>query len=561
MGAGHRQSDDGKETQMKATASSPRPEAFDPARASVTEENGEQHARQEAGVSATNKWLVALAVILPTVLEVVDGTIVNVALPHIQGSLNASVDEVAWVVTSYLVANGVVIPMTGWLSGLFGRKQFFLLCIVLFTISSFLCGSAPNLPLLIFFRIIQGASGAAMFPLSQAILFETFPPKEHGIAMAVWGIGAMFGPIAGPLMGGWITDHYSWRWAFYVNVPLGALAFFLAWAFIHDPSYAKRTIRQIDYMGLWLLVVGLCCLQIVLDRGERADWFDATWVWVCSGISLVTLTALIGWELRTRAPIIDLRLLTNRNFAVGTFLHFMMGLILYAPLLLQPFYVQTFMGYDAISAGLIMTPGGIGTLIMMPMVGLLLNRVDARWLLFLGMGASCYSLLMMADVVTLETSMWQFIVPRLVWGLGMGFFFVPLSTASLGMIQKERMGDASALFNLMRNIGGSVGIALAVTLLSRRAQFHQNSLVGHITPYDPQAVDRFTYLRQGLMLSGADPVTAQTQAGQLIYMEVQRQSALMAFQDAFWLIGIIALACIPLVFLMRKFKGGMVVGH
>jgi len=546
---------------MTAIASNAQPAAFDPSHTSVAEEDTEKYEQQEAAHPTTNKWLVALAVILPTVLEVVDGTIVNVALPHIQGSLNASVDEVAWVLTSYLVANGVVIPLTGWLSGLFGRKQFFLLCIIVFTISSFLCGSAPNLPLLIFFRIIQGASGAAMFPLSQAILLETFPPKEHGIAMAVWGIGAMFGPIAGPLMGGWITDHYSWRWAFYINVPLGVLAFFLAWAFVYDPSYVKRTLDRIDYMGLWLLVVGLCCLQIVLDRGERADWFDATWVWVCSGISIVTLVTLIGWELRITEPIVDLRLLVNRNFAVGTFLHFMLGLILYAPILLQPFYVQTFMSYDAINAGLIMTPGGIGTLIMMPLVGLLMNRVDARWLLFLGMGVTCYSLLMMADVITLETSMWQFIIPRLVWGIGMGFFFVPLTTAALGTIPREKMGDASALFNLTRNIGGSVGIALAVTLLSRRAQFHQHNLVGHITPYDPQAADRFTYLWQGLMLSGADAATAQTQAGQLIYMEVQRQSALMAFQDTFWLIGVVALVCLPLIFFMRKFKGGMVVGH
>jgi len=509
---------------------------------------------------ATNKWLVAVAVILPTILEVLDTTVVNVALPHIQGSLNAGVDEVAWVLTSYLIANGIVIPLTGWLSGLLGRKLFFLLCITLFTLSSFLCGSAPNLPLLVLFRLLQGASGAAMIPLSQAILMETFPPRQHGLATAVWGFGVMFAPIVGPLLGGWITDNYTWRWAFYINVPLGFLAFALTWAFVHDPAYVKRAMATIDYLGLALLVIGLGCLQLVLDRGQRADWFAATWVQICTGMCVVALITFIVWELRTAEPILHFRLLATRTYAVGVLLHGLLGFCLYSSLMLQPLYAQTLMGYDALNAGVLVAPGGVGTLLMMPVVGLLMNRVDVRLLVALGMGVTSYGVLMMSHFA-LTSSPWHLIWPRIVWALGMAFFFVPLSAAALGIIPKERMGDASALFNLTRNIGGSVGIALAVTLLSRRAQFHQYILISHVTPNDPEAVDRFTSLWQGLVFSGSDPVIAHEQATGLIYSEVLRQSLLMSFLDTFWLIGVISLACVPLVLLMREFRGGIAVGH
>jgi DHA2 family multidrug resistance protein len=511
-------------------------------------------------IPATNKWLVAAAVIVPTILEVVDGTVVTVAMPYIQGSLNAGVDEVAWVLTSYLVANGIVIPLTGWLSGLFGRKRFFLICIVLFTLSSFLCGAALNLPMLIFFRLVQGASGAAMIPLSQAILLETFPPEEHGLAMAVWGIGVMFAPIVGPVLGGWITDNYTWRWAFYINVPLGTLGFALTWLFVHDPTYVKRAVATIDYLGLGLLIIGIGGLQIVLDRGERADWFAATWVWVMSGMAGVALVVFIFWELRHTAPIVDFRLLGNRSYAMGIVLNTLLGFVLYSSVMLQPLYAQTLMGYDALNAGVMMAPGGFGTLLTMPLVGVLMNRLDARWLLVVGMAVTDYSMVMMSHL-TLDISMWHLTWPRIVWGLGMGFYFVPLSAVAIGVVSKEKMGDASALFNLMRNLGGSVGVALAVTLLSRRAQFHQHILVSHITANDPETTQMFAYVWQGLILSGSDAVTAQAQAGRLLYGEVQRQALLMAFLDDFWLIGVVSLACVPLVFLMRRFTGGMAVGH
>jgi DHA2 family multidrug resistance protein len=510
--------------------------------------------------SATNKWLVAAAVIVPTILEVVDGTVVTVVMPHMQGSLNAGVDEVTWVLTSYLVANGIVIPLTGWLSALFGRKRFFLLCIALFTLSSFLCGAATNLPLLIAFRLVQGASGATMIPLSQAILLETFPRQEHGMAMAVWGVGVMFAPIVGPVLGGWITEHYTWRWAFYINVPLGVLAFVLTSAFVHDPPYVKRSLAVIDYVGLGLLTLGIGGAQLVLDRGERADWFAATWVWVTSSLAAAALAAFILWELRHAAPIVDFRLLKSRNYAMGIVLHTVLGFVLYSSVTLQPLYAQILLGYDALNAGVMMMPGGFGTLLTMPLAGVLMNRLDARWLLLLGMTVTNYSLLLMSHL-TLEVSMWQLSWPRIIWGLGMGFYFVPLSAAAIGAVNKEKMGDASALFNLMRNLGGSIGVALAVTLLSRRAQFHQHVLVSHVTPYHPQAMERLARLWQGLVQAGADPVTAQTQAQQLIYLEAQRQSVTMAFLDSFWLIGILSLACAPLVFLMRKFTGGMTIGH
>jgi len=516
--------------------------------------------QERHGEPAANKWLVAVAVIVPTILEVVDGTVVTVAMPYIQGSLNAGVDEVAWVLTSYLVANGIVIPLTGWLSALFGRKRFFLLCIALFTVSSFLCGAATNLPLLIFFRLVQGASGAAMIPLSQAILLETFPPKEHGMAMAMWGIGVMFAPIIGPVLGGWLTDHYSWRWAFYVNVPLGALGFLLTSAFVHEPAYVKRTLPSIDYLGLGLLTLGIGGAQIVLDRGERADWFAAAWVWWMSGAAGVALVAFIIWELRHAAPIVDFRLLRSRTYAVSLVLNTLLGFVLYSSVTLQPLFAQMLMGYDAVSAGIMMAPGGLGTLLTMPLVGVLMNKIDARWLLAVGMAVTSYSIVMMSHV-TLDIAMWQMSWPRIVWGLGMGFYFVPLSAVAIGSVNKEKMGDASALFNLMRNLGGSVGVALAVTLLSRRAQFHQHILTSHISPYDPQTRAQFSYIWKGLVQSGTDPVTAHSQAGQLIYLEVQRQSLLMASLDNFWIIGMVSLVCVPLVFVMRKFRGGATIGH
>lgn len=519
-----------------------------------------EHVEVDHQVVAANKWLVAIAVIVPTVLEVVDSTVVTVALPHIQGSLNASVDEIAWVVTSYLVANGIVIPLTGWLSSLFGRKQFFLICIALFTLSSFLCGAAINLPMLIIFRLVQGASGAAMIPLSQAILLETFPPKEHGMAMAMWGIGVMFAPIIGPVLGGWLTDHYSWRWAFYINVPLGALGFVLTSAFVHDPPYVKRVFSAIDYLGLGLLTVGIGGAQIVLDRGERADWFAEAWVWWMSGTACVALLTFVIWELRHAAPIVDFRLLRDRTYTVCLALNTVLGFVLYSSLTIQPLFAQMLLGYDAVSAGIMMAPGGIATLFMMPLVGALMNKMDARWLLAVGMAVTSYSIVMVSHL-TLDVAMWQLSWPRVVWGLGMGFYFVPLSTVAIGVVSKEKMGDASALFNLMRNLGGSAGVALAVTLLSRRSQFHQHILTSHISLYDHQTREQFSYLWKGLVQSGIDPLSAQSQAGQLIYMEVKRQSLLMAFLDNFWIIGMAALTCVPLVFLMRKFKGGATVGH
>lgn len=521
-----------------------------------------ENLRSESVTTPTpNKWLVAAAVIVPTTLEMVDTTVVNVALPHIQGNLNASVDEVAWVLTSYLIANGVVIPLTGWLSGLWGRKRFFLTCIVLFTLSSFLCGAAPNLPFLVLCRTLQGASGAALIPLSQAILLETFPPEEHGVAMAVWGIGVMVAPIIAPLFGGWITDNYSWRWAFYINVPLGGVALLLAAAFIVDPSYLRRAQGATDYLGLALLIVGLVCLQLVLDRGERADWFAAIWVWVCTAVGVAAVIAFVFWELRTAGPIVDFRLLTNRTYAIGTMLHTVMGFVLYSSIMLQPLFAQTLMGYDALTAGYMLLPGGFCTLLMMPLVGVFMHKFDPRVVLTLGMGVTSVAVLLMSWRFTLDAGMWQLIQPRIVWGIGMGFFFVPLSAVTLGAISKEKMGYASALFNLMRNIGGSCGIALAVTLLGRRAQVHQHILVEHVSLYNPEAVERLRLLWQGLMLRGVDSVTAQAQAGHLLYGEVQRQALMMAFLDNFWLIGLIALACLPLILLMRKASGVVVAGH
>src|SRR5512138_1779924 len=333
-----------------------------------------------------NKWLITITVMLPTIMEIIDTSVANVALPHMQGSLNAGTDEVAWVLTSYLVSNAVVLPMTGWLSRLFGRKRFLITCIVLFTIASFLCGAAPNLEVLILFRIIQGAAGGALIPISQAILMETFPPHQRGMAMAIFGIGAMFGPIIGPALGGWITDNLNWRWIFYINLPIGIVAVIMAAYFIFDPQYLKRAGKMsIDYAGLGLLTVGLGALQVVLDKGQQDDWFNSSFIVTCAIVSVISLLLLVRVELMHEHPIVNLRLFKSLSFSAGNLIMFVVGFCLYSSIMLIPLFLQTLMGYSATDAGMVMAPGGVATLITMPFVGAALAKRDGRKIVFLGL--------------------------------------------------------------------------------------------------------------------------------------------------------------------------------
>jgi DHA2 family multidrug resistance protein len=503
-----------------------------------------------------NKWLITITVMLPTIMEIVDTSVANVALPHMKGSLNAGTDEITWVLTSYLVSNAVILPMTGWLSRMFGRRRFLITCIVLFTIASFLCGAAPNLGFLVFFRILQGAAGGALIPNSQAILMETFPPKEQGMAMAIFGIGAMFGPIIGPALGGWVTDQLTWRWIFYINIPIGVIAVTMAAFFIFDPPYMKRARGQtIDYWGLTLLVLGLGTLQVVLDKGQREDWFDSSFITTFAIVSVVCLVLLVIVEKRHPHPIINLRLFRIVSFSAGNFLMFIFGFCLYSAIMLIPLFLQTLMGYDATLAGMVLAPGGVATLITMPFVGKALQRIDGRWIVLTGLSIGAIAMFMMQGF-NLQASYWDFAWPRIVLGFGLGMIFVPLTTVTLAAIPKEEMGNATGMFNLLRNMGGSVGIAISATLLARFSQLYQNVLVAHVNPYNPTAQQGLAGAAQAAVARGVHPATADQTALALVYRMVERQAGMLSYNHIFWILGIAFLAVIPFLLLLRRAKPG-----
>jgi DHA2 family multidrug resistance protein len=517
------------------------------------------------GRPEVNKWLITVAVMAGTFMEIIDTTVVNVALPHMAGSLSAGVDEATWVLTAYLVSNAVVLPITGWLSALFGRKRFLMICLVLFTVASMLCGSAPNLESLIVFRVFQGIGGGALQPISQAILLESFPVQERGMAMAVWGIGVIFAPIVGPLLGGWITDNLSWRWAFYINLPIGILSLIMTALFIFDPDYIKKQrAGSIDYIGLGFLVVGLGCLQVVLDKGEREDWFSSAFIVRLAIMSIAALILLIYWELKTRHPVVDLRLFKERNYAAGTTIFFFFGFVLYGSIMLLPLYLQTLMGYDATLAGWALAFGGVGSLMILPIVGRLTQVIDGRWLVGIGLLINALAVYMMSNYNT-QVDFFTAWFPRFIQGIGLGTTFVSLTTLTMSRISQEKMGNATGIFNLMRNLGGSFGIATATTFLYRRAQFHQTRLVEHLTPLNlPFQVWQH---RISEALPSLPPNWHWWQFKEpmgALYMEVQRQAQMLSFCDDYWFFTIVFLALLPLVFLMRrppKEAEGPVMGH
>ncbi|MDO8588430.1 MAG: DHA2 family efflux MFS transporter permease subunit [Armatimonadota bacterium] len=505
--------------------------------------------------------IVALSVMLATFMEVLDTTVVNVSLPHISGNLSATIDETTWVITSYLVSNAIVLPATGWLSRVFGRKKFYMTCVAAFAVASFLCGLAPSLPWLVFFRVLQGLCGGALQPISQAILLESFPLRKRGMGMAIFGIGVVFAPIIGPTLGGWITDNFTWRWIFYINIPVSVLSLTLTEMYIVDPPYLRRGVTKVDYAGLGLLAVGIGALQIVLDNGQRKDWFETSWITQLSIIAVVCLIALVVWERRAEHPIIDLSVFKARNFAPGALLIFMLGIALYGSLVLLPIFLQNLLGYTAMQSGLAMSPGGIGTLIFMPLVGYLVGKRDARYLIIFGLAMMSTSMFMMSHY-NLQISFWHAMYPRIVMGMGLAFLFVPIATATFAFTPREQMGTSTGLFNLMRNVGGSFGIAGVTTMLARRAQFHQSRLGEHITGYNPFVQEAMRKSVAALVAHGQSYWLAQKQALGLAYFGVLRQAALMSFVDCFRLLGVIMLVLIPVVFIMRRPpRHGPATGH
>ncbi|HEX4209306.1 MAG TPA: DHA2 family efflux MFS transporter permease subunit [Candidatus Binataceae bacterium] len=497
----------------------------------------------------SNKWLIAIAVMLATIMEVLDTTIANVALLHIRGSLSAGVDEAAWVLTSYIVANAIIIPLTGWCGAYFGRKRYFLFSIILFVGSSLFAGASPNLQTLIVCRILQGIGGGAMMPLSQAILMETFPPEEQAVAMSVWGLGMMLGPVMGPLLGGWITDNYSWRWIFYVNVPVGTIAALMVATFVHDPSYIRRTIKSIDWWGLCYLSVGVACIQIMLDKGERLDWFSShliTWLTILGALG--TLFFIIR-ELTAKEPIVDLRVLHNRTFAVGTLFTTVIMFAMYGTYILIPLYCQQIAGYTPLMAGMVLSIQSFATFASIVLAGRLFNRFDPRVMVAIGCLLGGYGSWAMAHFYT-GIDFWNIALPGIYRGIGSGLIFIPLSTISLGAVSKEEMGTASGLFNMVRTIGGSIGIAILIAMLSSHAQIHQSYLSARVDTFSFGLWSRSHPAASGVMTQldrhGHSPILG------MLYVEMQRQATVMAFLDDFRLIAYIFFILTPLAFVMRR---------
>jgi len=506
-----------------------------------------------------NPWVIALTVMLATFMEVLDTSIANVALPHIAGSLSAGVDESTWVLTSYLVSNAIVLPLTGWFSRLFGRKRFYMACVVVFIVSSLLCGFAPSLPLLVFFRVLQGAGGGGLQPVSQAILVESFPREKQGMGMAVYGMGVVVAPIIGPTLGGWLTDNYSWRWIFFINIPVGLLSLFLTAMLIFDPPHlsgngngngsSKRV--HIDYIGLGLLSVGLGFLQVVLDKGQRDDWFGSHFIVWCTAACAAGLIGSIFWELRQKEPMVELHLFKDRNFATATLLMFALGVVLYGSTVLLPVMLQTLVGYTAQLSGLVLSPGAIVTLVTLPLVGWLLARYQARWLVIFGLVFLAFGTMKLTSL-SLAAGFWTFVLLWMISRGALAFLFVPINVTAFSFVPKERMNSATGLINLARNIGGSVGISLVMTLQARLAQKHQTDLVSHLTPLNPNYLQALHGAAAIARTHGSDVASAAQQAQGMLYGELLRQANMLAFIDVFWILGVICLAMIPLMFLIKS---------
>ncbi len=509
-----------------------------------------------------NPWIIAVAVMLGTFMEVLDTTVVNVSLRHIAGSLSATIDEATWALTAYLVANAIVLPLTGWLGNMFGRKRVLMTSIAGFTIASVACGVAPNLPMLIIFRIIQGATGGGLQPLSQAIMLEAFPPQDRGKAMAFWGLGIVVAPMLGPVLGGWITDTYSWRWIFYINLPVGVGAMIMAQLFIFDPPYIRRISQRVDYWGIGLLAVGIGCLQIILDKGQEEDWLASKFITWLLVICIVALTGFVIRELLDRHPVVNLRVFRVRTYATGVFLMSILGFVLYGSIVLIPIFLQTLLGYSALEAGWAMLARGLGAFIAMPLVGVLMSKFEARKLMAFGFLVAAYSMWMLSEI-NLNAGYWDVFWPQFIQGVAMGFLFVPLTTVTHDPIPKEQMGNATSIFNLLRNIGGSIGISYVVTMTARQTQRNTNVLGAHINPLNPSAQQMIESARNMFMSKGADFYTASNQAYAAVFGMIQQQATMLSFVKAFRFLGIMFLLVIPLILIMKKprHQGGSVAMH
>ena len=498
-----------------------------------------------------NPWVVTFSVMLATFMEILDTTVVNVSIPHISGNLGSTVEEGTWVVTSYLVANAIILPMSGWLATYIGRKKLLLLSVTGFTTASLCCGFSTSLQMLIVFRVLQGLTGGGMQPLAQAILLETFPKEKHGQAMAAFGIGILLAPIVGPTLGGWITDNYSWRWIFYLNLPVGLFSLFMMKSFVFDPPYIRRSQGRVDLWGIGFLALGIGTLQLILDTGQRKDWFSSDYIRIFAMLCVLGLVLFVIREFTTAHPVVDLRALRDRSFSTGVLLISILGFVLYASLVLLPIYLQTLLGYPAYDAGLALSPRGIGSLLATPLAGYLTSKTDPRRLLVFGLALGSFTMFDLSGL-NLNAGFNDILWPQVLQGVALAFLFIPLMGASMARISNEKMGNATSIFNLMRNIGGSFGIAIMTTFVVRRTQIHQNHLVHNIAAGDLETRRMLEGMRNWFYLSGADSYTAFRKSLGALYGMVQKHASMLAFVEAFWIMGVLFAIMIPFIFLLRN---------
>jgi MFS transporter, DHA2 family, multidrug resistance protein len=503
---------------------------------------------------AINPWVVAITVTLATFMEVLDSSIANVALPHIAGSLGASSEESTWVITSYLVSTAIVLPMSGWLSNVIGRKRFYMACVAMFTGSSLLCGFAPSLPLLVFFRILQGAGGGGLGPSEQAILADTFSAKQRGMAFAMYGMAVVVAPAVGPTLGGWITDNYNWHWIFFINVPIGILSLVLTHRVVHDPLYLKK-LRQkkitVDYIGIALIVVGVGFLQFVLDKGQEKDWFSSRTILITFVIAIVTLVALVIRELTHKDPIMDLRMLALRNFAVAVTFSFILGMVLNGSTILLPQFLQNDLGYTAQLSGMALSPGGIALAFMMPIAGILASKFDPRVIIALGFAVTAFGLFHVTNLY-LGVSFSTMVSYRVIQVIGIPLIFIPISTLNYVGVPREKFNQVSGISNFMRNVGGAIGVSLLNTFLARQQQIHRNTLVAHATHANPFFQRQLDAMTQNFQSMGMGAAEAAHRALLSLSAQIDLQANVLGFANAFWLLGAMVLCLVPLPFIMKR---------
>jgi len=506
-----------------------------------------------------NPWLIAVVVSLAAFMEVLDTSIANVALPYIAGSLGASNDQSTWVLTSYLVSNAIVLPISGWFSSVLGRKRFFMICLTIFTFSSLLCGTAPSLAAIILFRVLQGAGGGGLQPLAQAILADTFPPEKRGLAFALYGVTAVVAPTIGPTLGGWITDNYTWRWIFFINLPVGIVTLFLVYRLIEDPPWVKRAKGAgitIDYIGVALLTLGVGALQIMLDKGQEDDWFGSHFILTLAIVAAVCLVSLVIWEWFHKTPIIEVQLFRNLNFLGANVMLFMLGIMLFSSLVMMPLFLQTLLGYTSESAGLVLSGGGLLLLFEMPIIGTLASKIQARYLIAFGWLALSVAMLYSSRRLDLEISFGFASFLRVIQVVGLGFLFVPINLASYVGMPLEKSNSVAGIVNFMRNIGSSVGTSMVTTLIARRSQVHQMYLAAHAGPGQPVFSQAVAALTSRLFVAGFDAELAGRKAYSLVYQSLVGQASTLAYIDTYTILGIGAAIMFVFSFALRRNQPG-----